>query len=231
VFDLFPGYVLADHTRHPQHVLVCPDCGALNEVDDQRAPGACQTCHAVLRREGPARRGHCVCPDCGQQNTYPRPANGPLTHRLFAIEYVNPARKAEHRGRFFKQPDAKDLQHYANAVQQWQTCQALFTPAQAIPPGDETTRLHRWGYTYYHELFNARQLLGLEYSARTIAEVEPVRIRHALATNFSDLLRYQNMLCRYDTMALKSLDIFSVHSFPVGLVQSLAGCDSPQLAA
>ena len=31
--------------------------------------------------------------------------------------------------------------------------------------------------------------------------------------------RYQNMLCRYDTMALKSLDVFSVHGFPVGLVQ------------
>jgi hypothetical protein len=27
------------------------------------------------------------------------------------------------------------------------------------------------------------------------------------------------MLCRYDSMALKSLDIFSVHGFPVGLVQ------------
>ena len=45
------------------------------------------------------------------------------------------------------------------------------------------------------------------------------RVRRALATNLSDLLRYQNMLCRYDTTALKSLDIFSVHGFPVGLVQ------------
>ncbi len=44
-------------------------------------------------------------------------------------------------------------------------------------------------------------------------------MRDALATNLSDLLRYQNMLCRYDTMALKSLDIFSVHGFPVGLIQ------------
>ena len=44
-------------------------------------------------------------------------------------------------------------------------------------------------------------------------------VRNALATNLSDLLRYQNMLCRYDTTALKSLDIFSVHGFPVGLVQ------------
>ena len=68
-------------------------------------------------------------------------------------------------------------------------------------------------------MFNPRQLLGLELSCRLIADTEDQRIRHALATNLSDLLRYQNMLCRYDTMALKSLDIFSMHGFPVGLVQ------------
>ena len=56
-------------------------------------------------------------------------------------------------------------------------------------------------------------------SCRQIAAVSDERVRHALATNLSDLLRYQNMLCRYDTTALKSLDIFSVHGFPVGLVQ------------
>jgi putative DNA methylase len=94
-----------------------------------------------------------------------------------------------------------------------------FVPDQPIPPGDETDRLHRWGYGHYRELFNPRQLLALELSCREIAAVEDTRIRHALATNLSDLLRYQNMLCRYDTMALKSLDIFSVHGFPVGLVQ------------
>jgi putative DNA methylase len=68
-------------------------------------------------------------------------------------------------------------------------------------------------------MFNARQLLGLELSARMIARTKNERVRNSLATNFSDLLRYQNMLCRYDTMALKSLDIFSVHGFPVGLIQ------------
>jgi hypothetical protein len=68
-------------------------------------------------------------------------------------------------------------------------------------------------------MFNARQLLGLELSARIISKTANERLRNALATNLSDLLRYQNMLCRYDTMALKSLDIFSVHGFPVGLIQ------------
>jgi hypothetical protein len=73
--------------------------------------------------------------------------------------------------------------------------------------GDETDRLHRWGYRFYRELFNDRQLLGLELSCRHIAAVKDKRIKHALATNLSDLLRYQNTLCRYDTMALKSLPV------------------------
>src|SRR5690606_1676160 len=81
---------------------------------------------------------------------------------------------------------------------------------------------HRWGYHRYSELFHPRQLLGLEVSARLIANVEDVRVRRALATNLSDLLRYQNQLCRYDPRSLKVLDIFSVHGFPVGLVHAEA---------
>jgi len=101
----------------------------------------------------------------------------------------------------------------------WAELQARFVPEDQIPSGDETNRLHRWGYNHYREMFNARQLLGLELSARIISRIANERVRNALATNLSDLLRYQNMLCRYDTMALKSLDIFSVHGFPVGLIQ------------
>jgi hypothetical protein len=152
-------------------------------------------------------------------NKYPRPGHPPLQHRLFAIEYYNPARKGEHKGRFFKKPDAKDLERVAKAGERWQRTKPNFVPQQEILPGDETDRLHRWGYKHYREMFNERQLLGLELSCRLIAQIKDERVRHAMATNLSDLLRYQNMLCRYDTWALKSLDIFSVHGFPVGLVQ------------
>ncbi len=50
-------------------------------------------------------------------------------------------------------------------------------------------------------------------------EENDTEVRHALLTVFSDFLRYQNMLCRYDTYALKCQDIFSIHGFPVGLIQ------------
>jgi adenine-specific DNA methylase len=217
--ELFPGYLLADDTRHPQHVLVCGSCGELNEASDVRRPGSCRSCHATLTTEGPARRGRCPCAECGHVNRYPRAGMGPLSHRLFAIEYYSPKRHGDHRGRFFKKPDAADLARFEAATQRWSALRAEFVPAEEIPSGDETDRLHRWGYRRYRELFNERQLLGLELSARRIAKVRDGRVRHALSTNLSDLLRYQNMLCRYDTMALKSLDIFSVHGFPVGLVQ------------
>jgi hypothetical protein len=144
---------------------------------------------------------------------------GPPAHRLFAIEYYNPKRRSEHKGRFFKKPDQKDLELVDAADSRWARIAARFVPDQEIPSGDETDRLHRWGYNKYKDLFNPRQLLALELSCRDITAIEDARIKRALATNLSDLLRYQNMLCRYDTMALKSLDIFSVHGFPIGLVQ------------
>lgn len=217
--DLFPGYLIAEDSRHPKNVLVCPQCGDLNEVGDRQNPGSCRSCRAELRTEGPAGRSRCACSQCGHENRYPRSEEGPLSHRLFAIEYYNPYRKAGHKGRFFKKPDARDLGRIAGAQERWARMRARFVPAQEILPGDETDRLHRWGYSHYRQMFNERQLLGLELSCRLIHKVEDERVRHALATNLSDLLRYQNMLCRYDTWALKSLDIFSVHGFPVGLVQ------------
>lgn len=218
-FDLFPGYMIAENRRHPKNVLVCSSCGELNEVADRSKPGKCHSCLESLVLSGPARRGRCHCTHCGHVNAFPISTKFPLEHRLFAIEYYNPKRKADHKGRFFKKPDAEDFARLSDATRRWEAMAPQFAPDQAIPSGDESARLHRWGYNRYKEMFNPRQLLGLELSCRLIADVSDRRVRHALATNLSDLLRYQNMLCRYDTRALKSLDIFSIHGFPVGLVQ------------
>ena len=217
--DLFPGYLVAKDSRHSVNVLVCPACGDLNEVIDRSAAGACHSCNAKLHAEGPAKRGRCVCSHCGHENEYPRASEGPMRHRLFAIEYYNPRRKAVHKGRFFKKPDVKDLARVAESERRWRQTETRFVPDQQILSGDETDRLHRWGYTRYRQMFSARQLLGLEWICRLISQIKDERVRHALATNLSDLLRYQNLLCRYDTWALKSLDIFSIHGFPVGHIQ------------
>ena len=217
--DLFPGYLLAADSRHPKNVFVCPACGELTETMDRKNPGRCSHCKAVLFPDGPAKRGRCKCPACGSDNLFPDAELGPPRHRLFAIEYHCPVCKPTHKGRFFKRPDSQDIERAREAEERCRKMRPRYVPDDEIPSGDETNRLHRWGYRHYREMFNCRQLVGLELSARFIAEIQDERVRNALSTNLSDLLRYQNMLCRYDTRALKSLDIFSVHGFPVGLIQ------------
>ncbi|MGH8291685.1 MAG: hypothetical protein ACREV7_22380 [Steroidobacteraceae bacterium] len=169
-FDLFPGYVLAEDSRHPAYVLVCHDCGNLNEVGNPAKPGKC-SCGVKLRTEGPIQRNKCACPHCGHINIAPFHGEGPPTHRLFAIEYYNRALK-DRPGRLFKKPDAADLARADAASATWRRMRAAFVPDDDIPDGDETARLHRWGYAKFRELFRGGRRCALgpcRGSARTAA--------------------------------------------------------------
>jgi 16S rRNA G966 N2-methylase RsmD len=229
--DLFPNHLIAQDVRHTANVFTCGHCGELYESDDRNPNEPCPSCERHQPTNHRASRGKTKCLHCDKPISYPNGAN--LGHRLFAMEYYLPEAlpKGQRKGRLFKAPDAKDLATVAAIEERAKLENWLYVPDDAIPEGDETERLHRWGYQHYRELFNPRQLLGLELSCRWIANVKDTTIREALATNLSDLLRYQNMLCRYDIMALKSLDIFSVHGFPVGLIHcesNILGIEGPR---
>jgi adenine-specific DNA methylase len=220
--DAFPGYLVAESSRHPKNVFLCPHCGRLAEVAHR--PSAhhaidCPLCGKPINRDGPARRGSVACQHCGKSFGYHQQEHGPPNHRLFAIEYHCLKCKKDHSGRFFKIATEEDLQRFVMAQERLRSGGALPIPEDAIPAGDETDRLRRWGYERYRDLFGDRQLLGLGLLLARIQAVPDAPTRHALLTVFSDFLRYQNMLCRYDTYALKCQDVFSVHGFPVGLVQ------------
>jgi adenine-specific DNA methylase len=217
--DLFPNYLLSEDVRHPTNVFVCRVCGELYDSKSRKQVPACPHCKEKFTTEFTAGRNQCKCEHCGELNRYPVPSAGPPGHRLFAMEYHCEKCRVRHQGRFFKKPSRADLSKYEEADKRLSAMKASFIPEDGIPAGDETDRLHRWGYKFYRDMFNARQLLGLELSCRLVSGTKEVSVGDALATNLSDLLRYQNMLCRYDTMALKSLDVFSVHGFPVGLIQ------------
>lgn len=224
VNDLFPGYLLAEKRRHPKHVVVCRNCGYLNEYDRKPSkdkPEKCQACNQAVYVDGNAKRNKAICKDCGSTFSYP-PRDGapPPEHRLWAMEYHCQACNDQHKGRFFKQPDWDDFSRFQAAETMLNNLEkTLPIPDNEILQGDETKRLHRWGYRTFRELFNRRQLLGLGLLLAKIVKIQEPSVKNALLTVFSDFLRYQNMLCRYDTYALKCQDIFSIHAFPVGLIQ------------
>jgi adenine-specific DNA methylase len=214
---LHPGYRVAEAVRHPREVYFCPSCEVLCEIEPGAKP-KCPACERLLD-QGNTRRGKSECLACGMFFPFARYLEAPPEHRLFAIEYQCPTCYPTAPGRQFKAPDAEDRRRYTDAASMLGSIEdQLCIPAEEIPAGDETTRLHRWGYHRYRDMFNRRQLLGLGLLLKEISAVADARVRHALATVFSDFLRYQNLLGRYDTYALKCQDIFSVHGYPVGLI-------------
>ncbi|WP_129840905.1 DUF1156 domain-containing protein [Streptomyces sp. RFCAC02] len=224
--SLFPGLRVAESVRHPKEVYTCPTCDTLHEFakGEERT---CPTCARDLSR-GNARRGKTECLACGHTFAHADHLASPPEHRLFAIEYQCSHCYAGTPGRQFKSPDAEDHARVGRAADRLAADDTLtaLLPDEEIPEGDETNRLLRWKYRTYRQLFGVRQQLGLATLAGLLRDVPDRRTRHALATVFSDALRYQNLLCRYDTYALKCQDIFSVHGFPVGLVvceNNLAG--------
>jgi putative DNA methylase len=220
--DLFPGYLLAEAVRHPKYVFACSDCSGLVELDHRPradAPAICPHCAGRVQVDGPAKRTTITCRHCQTEYKYPASGFGPPDHRMWALEYHCARCRPYRAGRFFKKPEAAEMQRVEAASAIMESMRELPIPDGAIPNGDETNRLHRWGYHRWKDMFSTRQLLGLGLLQQRIQQLPDSSVRHALLTVFSDILRYQNMLCRYDTYALKCQDIFSVHGFPVGLVQ------------
>ena len=215
--DLFPGLRVAEAVRHPREVYYCPGCNVLREIEKNAVP-RCPECDYDLK-ERPAKRGNVTCRHCGNSFKFAPLLARPPAHRIYGIEYWCPHCYDRIRGRQFKTPDADDLANAERAsLMLEESREALLIPDQEIQVGDETSRLHRWGYQRWSELFSDRQLLGLGLLMRRITKVQNSESRYALATVFSDFLRYQNLLCRYDTYALKCQDIFAVHGFPVALL-------------
>jgi adenine-specific DNA methylase len=222
--NLFPGYLIAGNSRHTHFVLHCPACKELIQVKELPAKDGAIKCHKCQHSfewsHGTAKNNRYTC-GCGHDGKYPAELRkeGPPRHHLFGMEYFCYACKPNHDGRFFKTADEDDLSRFRKAEHLLQQQKDLPIPEDEIPDGDETKRLHRWGYKQYREMFNDRQLLSLGLLLKSIMAVKDAECRHALATVFSDSLRYQNMLCRYDEYALKCQDIFAVHGFPVGLIE------------
>lgn len=213
--SLFPGYRVTEPVRHPRHVFHCPRCRELREIE-KNASLDCPTCGLDLSI-GNVKRGNARCTSCTHEFRFAEVLDSPPAHHMFGIEYQCRTCYPKVAGRQFKTPDQGDRDRVSEATSRLDGA-SLMLPDDTIPPGDETDRLHRWGYERYRELFTDRQLLGLGILLDEIRSVQDDRIREALATVFSDFLRYQNLLCRYDTYALKCQDIFSVHGYPVGLV-------------
>ena len=83
-------------------------------------------------------------------------------------------------------------------LQEWQN-QGL-VPNMEIEPGDETARLQRErGWTHWHHLFNARQLLMFSLFKSYALEIPPPELAPAILAVQSKAIEWNTRLCRWAT--------------------------------
>ena len=220
-FDLFPGYLIADDTRHPLNVLVCRDCGELNEVADLKQPGQMPELRSKLIVKGPPSANPLRLPALRPRQPLIPPegmaaAASPVRDRVLQSASQGAAQRAA-----FSRSRRQGLgPRGAAAAARWKKTTPRFVPEQKILAGDETDRLHRWGYRHYRELFNDRQLLGLERSCQPSS---PASKTSVCGTRLRPIFRTCCAIrtcCAATTPWRSSRSTsFLFTAFPVGLVQ------------
>ena len=196
--DLFKSYIFARHAypkRHPTARVLCPSCGAVEEVRYDAAAVACGACgHAFDPRNGPANGTKATCPGC--RHVFPiakvaRDAGRPPGHRLYAkLVLISTGEKR------YLPADALDHERYQEAAAVLRTRKDR-GPEGTLEPGYNTDQALNYGYRSWRDMFNDRQLLCLGILADRIRLVRNERTRDLFACLFSGVLEFNNMFASH----------------------------------
>ena len=196
--DLFSSRVFARHAyakRYPQAQAVCPHCGAVNKVLYNASEAACTSCNRRFDpQQGNARGQTATCPRCTTKFTIAktvRTSNVPPDHHLYAKLVLMPdGTKA------YLPATVDDRKLYDEAAQEL-TARRDPYPVAAIEPGHNTNQALGYNYRHWHEMFNARQLLGLSILSERISHIEDLVLRELFACLLSGTLEFNNMFASY----------------------------------
>ncbi len=197
IADAHPTFQVAYDQAKNTQVVVCPACQSLSTLPLDRDFLYCHCCKARTRlSQVPVSYGKYSCPGCAvghpMRDLW---KDGAVRPYLFAHEYVDPSDGI----RKFASASPADRALYTKASLLYgRTRDFLPIPQDRIPTkGRSDKRPLLYGYRYYHELFNDRQLLCLGTLASAIRETRDLKVRRALTLAFSHSLATNNMFCFY----------------------------------
>jgi len=215
---LFRGYMLAQKRDKSGYHVICPDCGNLFDVRDYRKDTKCPRCNKEFNpnKDGNVEGKYYICPECGQKSVIIEAIQrrGKPAERLYAVEYYCPS--CNKKG--YKQADEfdqvlfeKTREEYRKVEPEWS---GKYIPNTSIPRGYNTKQMINYGYKYWKDMFNERQLLSLGKLLKTILELDvDEKVRELLVITFSEFLEFQNNLCDYARNKFHLYNLFKTHAF------------------
>lgn len=186
--------IMADFQHKGAGLVECDRCEHVWRVRNVSARVRCPRCH---RRFVPSERrlnpANYRC-GCGNEETILSAieAQGrPPAHRMRFLDL-----QCRSCGRHHQRPSREDFDRYAALeTRVRRNFSKLNIPREEIPDGYNTDQLRRYGYRYWHELYSARQLRGLDMLFRAIASVDDQSSRELLTLHASSVLEFNSLLC------------------------------------
>ena len=210
---LFPSFRIA--TKNGEHTVFCPQCyrikNGVSSLDDLIE---CPECgYEYIPSEGYSGGGKYTCPSCGQKEKVLKAIQrleGPPDAEMFALEYYCPI-----CGRGYKGVTSKDKALYEEARAEFQRLRdTLPFPRTKIPEeGRSDPRPINYGYKYFYQMFNERQLLCLSLLLEEILKIEDENTKEYLLLAFSNCLDGNNMFAKYNYPGQKVEEMFARHAY------------------
>lgn len=205
--------VMADFANRGGGLVQCPKCDHPWRAKKVAARVQCPGCrHRFVpnKRLIEPRRYRCACGHNGEILDVVGNGHGPPGHRMTCL-----VTHCADCGRGFKAPDADDLRRYAQLEgRAARHLDELAVPRTEIPAGRNTDQMLRYGYRCWHEMFNARQLLGLDILVRAVRDIDDPDARDALALHLSSTLEFHSMFATSKGLGTGAIrQVFSHHAF------------------
>ncbi len=196
--DLRSSYVFAQHAypkKHPEAQAVCPKCGEVNKTCYNSAELKCRSCNETFNpQDGPAMAMKAKCPYCSNRFSIAQTAGAagkPPDHRLYAkLVLLSTGEKV------YMRASADDYDLYDAAALALAQRQTPY-PLVRIEPGYNTNQVLKYNYRFWHEMFNARQLLGISVLGERIAAIQDQSLRELFICLLSGTLEFNNMFASY----------------------------------
>lgn len=205
---LFPSFRIA--TKNGKHTVFCPHCYHITrEVSSLDSPVECPECGTEYTpEEGYSGGGKYTCPACGQKESILKAIQrreGPPEAEMFALEYY-----CKVCGRGYKGVTGSDRALYEGARTEFRRLKGeLLFPRTKIPEeGRSDPRPINYGYKYFYQMFNERQLLCLSLLLGEILKIKDENTREYMLLTLSAITETNNTFCRYHETKLGLQNLF-----------------------
>jgi putative DNA methylase len=206
--------IMADMATKGAGLVDCPACGHPWWVANVREHVSCPQCwQRFVPSEARARATDYRCESCGRQEPIlkvVRDALQPPGHRLRCLTVW-----CDFCGKRHQAPTEMDRARCrAIAGDVALRFDELRIPREEIAPGFNTNQMRRYGYRYWHQMFNPRQLAAYDLLFRAIARISDEPSRELLLLLASTSLELNSMFCGAKGLGTGAIrHVFSHHAF------------------